>query len=250
MSAATAPSRVALVSGAGSGIGRAVAEALATDGVHVGCLDLDADAAAATAAMLPLATVLAADVRDATAVDRAVDTLAAATGRIDVAVACAGIEIHGMAHELDLEVFRRIQAVNVDGSLHLARAAARHMAAGGQGGRIVLIGSINSQVALPGQVSYATSKGAVLMLGRSLAVDLAPDAITVNVVGPGVTDTPMSAVSLADTERSRRLLERIPLGRPAQPEEIAAAVAFLASPSASYVTGAYLPVDGGWLAHG
>jgi NAD(P)-dependent dehydrogenase (short-subunit alcohol dehydrogenase family) len=122
--------------------------------------------------------------------------------------------------------------------------------AGARGGRIVLIGSINSQVSLPGQVAYATSKGAVLMLGRSLAVDFAPDAITVNVVGPGITDTPMSAVSLADAERSRRILERVPLGRAADPAEIAAAVRFLASPDASYVTGAYLPVDGGWLALG
>ena len=242
--------RVAVVSGAGSGIGHAVAVALAAQGVRVGCLDLDEAAASAAADALPGAIPLVADVRDTAAVDRAVDELAQHAGRVDVAVACAGIEQHGTGHDLDLAVYQRIQDVNVLGSLNLARAAARRMVEGGRGGRIVLIGSINSQVSLPGQVAYATSKGAVLMLGRSLAVDFAADAITVNVIGPGITDTPMSAVSLADPERSRRILERVPLGRAADPSEIAAAVAFLASPEASYITGAYLPVDGGWLALG
>lgn len=239
-----------MVSGAGSGIGAAVCRALADQGVAVGCLDVDGEAAGRTAAELPEAIALVADVTDASAVDRAVDEVVERFGRLDAAVACAGIEVHGLGHELDLAVFQRIHDVNVAGSLHLARSAAAHLRRQGEGGRIVLIGSINSQVALAGQAAYASSKGAVLLLGRALAVDWAAEGITVNVVGPGVTDTPMSSASLADPQRSRRLLDRVPMGRPAQPEEIAAVVAFLASPAASYVTGAYVPVDGGWLAHG
>jgi NAD(P)-dependent dehydrogenase (short-subunit alcohol dehydrogenase family) len=242
--------RVAIVSGAGSGIGAAVCVALDTEGVAVGCLDVDAEAAARTAEPLAGGFPLVADVTDPAEVQKAVDAVVERHGRLDVAVACAGIEIHGRGHDLDLEVFRRILEVNVTGSLNLARSVAAVMRERGEGGRIVLIGSINSQVALPGQAAYASSKGAVLMLGRALAVDWAEDGITVNVVAPGATDTPMSAASLADPVRSRRLLERIPMRRPAQPSEIAAAVTFLASPAASYITGAYLPVDGGWLANG
>ena len=113
---------------------------------------------------------------------------------------------------------------------------------------MVLIGSINSRIALAGQAAYCASKGGVAMLGAALAVDWAADGIAVNTVGPGVVDTPMSAVSLADPGRRQMLMGRTPLGRPAAAEEIAAVVAFLASDAASYMTGAYVPVDGGWLA--
>lgn len=106
------------------------------------------------------------------------------------------------------------------------QAAARAMRDLGHGGSAVLIGSINSQMALPGASAYCASKGGVLMLGRALAVDLAPLGIRVNVVGPGVTDTPMSAATLADPERTAAFMARIPIGRPADPVEIARVIAF------------------------
>lgn len=241
---------VAVVTGAGSGIGAACARAFDRAGMAVACLDVDGSAAASTAAALEAGSVHQLDVTDGGAVASVLAEVRTRCGRIRAVVTAAGIEVHGPTLDLDIDIFDRIQDVNVRGSLLVARAAAGHMVADAVAGRIVLIGSINSVVSLGGQVGYAASKGAVKMLGRAMAVDLARYDITVNVVGPGVTDTPMSAVSLADDERRDHLLGRIPMRRPAHPDEIAAVVAFLASESASYVTGAFIPVDGGWLAHG
>jgi len=238
-----------LVTGAGSGIGAATARVLAARGDRVVCVDRDEAAARETATAVDGLPV-AADVTDPAAVEAAVAAAVEAFGRLDAVACCAGVEVNGAAEHLDARAMERVLAVNVTGSFLVAAAAARHMIARGEGGRVVLVGSANSMVALPGQAAYAASKGGVLMLGRALAVDWAPHDITVNVVGPGVTDTPMSAGSLGDPERRARLLDGVPLGRPARPAEIAEVIAFLASPAASYVTGAFLPVDGGWLARG
>ncbi len=240
---------VSIVTGAGSGIGRAVAVALATRGDGVVCADLDAVAAGATAQSIgSSATPATVDVADSSSCDALVSSTLERHGRVDVLVCCAGIELGGPADGLTDEAWAKVIAVNLSGSFWCARAAARPMIDQGSGGRIVLIGSINSQIALGGQAAYCASKGGVLMLGRALAVDWAQHGITVNVVGPGVVDTPMSARSLADGDRRELLLSRIPLGRPARAEEIAALITFITSSESSYLTGAYLPVDGGWLA--
>ena len=241
--------RVSVVTGAGSGIGRSCARAMVARGDQVVCADVDLPAAQATAGELgDAATAVRVDVSNSSSCDEMVAAAVDAFGRVDGLANCAGIERGAPAHELSDDDWTATLAVNLSGSFFAARAAGRSMIEQGDGGRIVLIGSINSQVALPSAAAYIASKGGVLMLGRSLAFDWAPYNITVNVVGPGVTDTPMSADSLADSERSERLLGRIPLRRAADPAEIADVVTYLTSPGASYVTGAFVPVDGGWLA--
>lgn len=239
---------VSVITGAASGIGAATAEAFSERGDQVVCADLDFEGAKRTANRLPNAEPMQVDVRDAGACQRMVEQAVSQFGRVDVIVTCAGVEEHAPAHELTESAFDRIMAVNLKGTFLAAQAAGRHMIQRGGGGSILLIGSINSIVANRGACAYCASKGGVLMLGRALAVDWAAYGIRVNVVGPGLVDTPMSAQTMGDPNRLLGILPRIPVGRPAQPSEIASVLAFLSSPAAGYITGAYIPVDGGRLA--
>jgi NAD(P)-dependent dehydrogenase (short-subunit alcohol dehydrogenase family) len=239
---------VAIVTGAGSGIGAATAKALSDRGDHVVCADLMLDAAKRTAEQLPDAIAVEVDVSNAQSCDRMVDEAMKQFGDVSSIVTCAGVEKHGLGHEFSEEDFDRIIAVNLKGTWLSARSAVRAMIGAGHGGTIVMIGSINSLVGNPGASAYCASKGGVLMLGKTLALDWAPYGIRVNIVGPGVVDTPMSARSLADPQKRAKMMEKTPLGRPAPPGEIASVVAFLTSDASSFMTGAYVPVDGGTLA--
>lgn len=239
---------VAIVTGAGSGIGAATAIALSDRGDHVVCGDVVLDAAKRTARTLHEAIAVEVDVSSAASCDRMVEQALKKFGAVNSIVTCAGIEKHGLGHEFSEEDFDRIIDVNLKGTWLSARSAANAMIEAGHGGTVVMIGSINSVVGNPGASAYCASKGGVLMLGKTLALDWAPFGIRVNIVGPGVVDTPMSAKSLADPEKRAKMMEKTPLGRPAPPSEIASVIAFLTSDASSFMTGAYVPVDGGTLA--
>ncbi len=239
---------VAIVTGAGSGIGAATARALAARGDSVVCADIVKEAAEATASGLSRASAIRVDVSDARSCDEMVDHAVRHFGGVDGIATCAGVEKHGSGEEFDEADFDRIIGVNLKGTWLCARSVARHLIAAGRGGTVVMIGSINSIVGNAGASAYCASKGGVLMLGKTLALDWARHDIRVNIVGPGVVDTPMSARSLAIPERRARMMDRTPLGRPASADEIASVVAFLMSDASSFMTGAYVPVDGGALA--
>jgi NAD(P)-dependent dehydrogenase (short-subunit alcohol dehydrogenase family) len=239
---------VAIVTGAGSGIGAATARALAARGDNVVCADIARDAASITAQGLSGAIAIRVDVSDARSCDEMVEQAVKHFGAVDGIATCAGIEILGPGEDFEEADFDRVIDVNLKGTWLCARSVARHLISAGRGGTVVMIGSINSMVGNPGAAAYCASKGGVLMLGKTLALDWAPHGIRVNVVGPGVVDTPMSARSLAIPERRARMMDRTPLRRPASPDEIASVIAFLMSDASSYMTGAYVPVDGGALA--
>lgn len=239
---------VAIVTGAGSGIGAATAHELSRRGDSVVCADVQLETAQRTADLLGGALALQVDVSSGAACDRMVEETLRRFGTVDSIVTCAGVEKHGPGHEFAEVDFDRIMDVNLKGTWLSARAAVRAMMGAGHGGTVVMVGSINSVVGNPGASAYCASKGGVLMLGRTLALDWAQYGIRVNIVGPGVVDTAMSARSLADPQRRARMMERTPLGRPAQPEEIASVIAFLTSDASLFMTGAYVPVDGGSLA--
>jgi len=239
--------KVTLVTGAASGIGRATALKLAERGDQVVCTDFES-AQLQEMKDLTNGICLGADVTIESEVEALVAATIAEYGRLDGVVHCAGIEESFVdARDMTLEVFEKTMRVNVTGSFLVARAAGRVMVPQGSGS-IVLLGSILSTVGYGGNAAYTASKGAVLQLGRALAVDWSKFGVRINIVGPGPVATPMSQASIDDPVRGAWLRERIPLGRPASTDDIAGVCAFLLSDEASYITGTYLPVDGGWLA--
>jgi len=239
-------SRVAVVTGGGSGIGRATCTRLTADGFTLAVLDVDADAARVAAG--PDGLACATDVADAAAVEEAFAQVVAAFGRIDVLVNNAGISGTADAtvcHETTVEEWDRVNATNVRGVFLCSRAALPVMLAQGAG-HVITVASVAGQVAFPARCAYTTSKGAALMFARSLAADYAAKGIRSNAVCPGFVRTPMTQWRLDVPELREEVETRIPTGRVAEPDDIADAIAVLASGRLGYMTGAALVVDGGW----
>ncbi|WP_432513611.1 GolD/DthD family dehydrogenase [Kineococcus sp. SYSU DK001] len=233
-------SRVALVTGGASGIGAAIVAAFEAEGTRVAVLDRDEDSLAAAGGRFHVA----ADVTDPAAVSAAVDEVVGRAGRLDVLVNCAGTATIAPALEIDLAGWSRTVAVNLTGSFVVAQAVARHLAARG-GGRIVTIASQAATVGLDGHVAYAASKAGLLGMTRTLALEWGPLGITVNTVSPTVVLTPLARPNW-DNPKGDALRAQIPVGRFAEPGEVADAVLFLAGPSAAMVNGHDLVVDGGY----
>jgi NAD(P)-dependent dehydrogenase (short-subunit alcohol dehydrogenase family) len=237
----------ALVTGAGSGIGRATALRLARDGYAVACLDIDAARAQETAAAIGAeggrAVASHADVADEDGVRAAMDRCEDELGSLGALVNSAGILSVAPALDLSSEAWRRVIDVNLTGSFVCAREAARRIAAASRGGRIVNVGSVHSESPGSDVVAYDASKGGVQMLTRSLARELAPQRITVNAIGPGLIQT--NIVGGDNDAYIAQTIAAIPVGRIGKPEDVAGAISFLCGPEADYITGVTLFVDGG-----
>ena len=241
--------KTAIVTGAGSGIGKAIAQALADAGAAV-CINYFGayeDDAKAHAAALPRAIAFSADVSDPQAAAAMVAATADRLGGPDILVNNAGIEHSIPLLDLDPSDWDKVIAVNLRGAFCCLQAAGRAMRDGGRGGSIVNISSIHEDVAFPGYASYCASKGGLRMLMRNAALELAPHRIRVNNVAPGAIVTPINEHTLEDPAKVRTLQRIIPLGRMGKPEEVASAVVFLASDAAAYVTGSTYYVDGGMI---
>jgi NAD(P)-dependent dehydrogenase (short-subunit alcohol dehydrogenase family) len=242
---------VAVVTGAGAGMGRAVATRLAGEGAKVVVAELDAERGSDVAAKIRNAggdaVAVPVDVSQTADVMRLFDEAVKAFGTVDILVNNAGIAVARPLLEYTDADWDRQMGVNVKGVFFCAQAAARIMVPRRRG-RIVNFASTSAFVSSSKpEVAYDTSKGAVRQMTVSMAAELAPHGIRVNAVAPGTTSTEMTKAALATEEGMAWQLARIPMGRVGRPDDVAAAVLFLCSADASYVTGHTLVVDGGWL---
>jgi len=240
--------KIALVTGAGQGIGEGIARALAEVGMGVIVADYNAETATNVAndisASGGTAIAVSGDVGDAAQVEMMFARAIERFGHIDVLVNNAGIFPFKSFTELSQSEWRRVMSVNVDSLFYCTQAALKTMP---NNGRIISISSIASQVGFNGLTHYCATKGAVNGFTRSLAVELAPRNITVNAVAPGSIDTPGAGGAAVSSEVQAQMLKKIPLARKGQPADIASMVRFLASEEAGYVTGQVITVDGGWV---
>jgi NAD(P)-dependent dehydrogenase (short-subunit alcohol dehydrogenase family) len=239
---------IALVTGAGSGIGEAIALAMAREGARIIAVDINIGAATRVArAAGDSALGLACDVTNRDACDALAAQVRAAVGAVSVLVNNAGIIRRGKVTEATARRdWDDTLAVNLDGPYNMVTAFLEQLRE--TKGSIINIGSIQSFVALPNSAAYTTSKGGVRLLTKALAIELGPLGIRVNAIGPGFTATPLNAEARQNPDYMANFTGRIPLGRIGAPEDIALPAVFLASEMARYITGVTLPVDGGYLA--
>ncbi|WP_174291380.1 SDR family NAD(P)-dependent oxidoreductase [Sphingomonas bacterium] len=237
--------KVALITGAASGIGWAVAERMASEGALVALADVDATALAARVTTLgeDRAVAVTADVGDAAACEAMIAAVIARFGKLDILVNNAGVGVLGRVGKLDPADWRRVLSIDLDGVFHGTRAALPHLIA--TRGAIINTASTSGLGGDPGQAAYNAAKAAVINLTRTIALEYGRDGVRANCVSPGLTLTPPNVALQKMEYLAHEYAERVPLGRGGRPEEIAAVMCFLASDEASYVTGANIVVDGG-----
>jgi NAD(P)-dependent dehydrogenase (short-subunit alcohol dehydrogenase family) len=242
--------KTAVVIGAGSGIGEAVALGCARQGAHVVCLDVNEEAARRVAAQARhegrQCEAGAVDIRDGAAVERVFDDVNVKYG-VDIAICTPSINVRKPILKYTDEELSRVLDVNIKGNFNVLRAAGRVMTARKKGS-IILFSSIRSQVVEPGQGAYAATKAGIVQLAKTAAAEFGPHGVRVNAIAPGVIETPLTAPIKANREWYDAYAAKSVFNRWGRPEELVGAAVFLASDAASYVTGSVVFVDGGWLA--
>jgi 3-oxoacyl-[acyl-carrier protein] reductase len=241
--------KVAVVTGAGQGIGFEICRQLASNGASVILNDVDEILAIAAAKKIQEkhgnCIAVPGNASDSSLINKIVDTAVTKFGKLDIAIANAGITLFGDFFNYPVSSFQKVMDVNLCGSFFLAQAAANQMITQGHGGSILFTSSVTAHQAHKLLAAYGMSKAALEMLARNLVIDLSPYSITVNTIAPGATNTERTT---NDREYEKTWSRITPLGRPASTEDIANAALFLVSPQARHITGQSLIIDGGWTA--